>query len=70
MDDVNGKEKPTEPNNDYFPNGPDSIRDMATEAFERIRTTGSITMSPEQFERMYLQPLGRVKGDLRKTFGV
>ncbi|KAF2753612.1 GPR1/FUN34/YaaH-class plasma membrane protein [Pseudovirgaria hyperparasitica] len=33
------------------------------------QTAGSITMTPEMFERMYLSPYGAVKGDLRKTFG-
>ncbi|KAF7185651.1 Protein alcS [Pseudocercospora fuligena] len=51
-------EKPIE----FHQNGGDSTRDMATEALERIRTTGSITMTPEQFERLYLQPQGQVKG--------
>ncbi|KAK4629054.1 hypothetical protein CLAFUW4_07760, partial [Fulvia fulva] len=66
--DINGNEKPAESPNGYFKDAPDSSRDMAAEAMERIRATGSIQMSPEQFERLYLQPLGRVKGDLRKTF--
>ena len=36
---------------------------------ERIRTAGSISISPELFEKLYLSPENRVKGDLRKTFG-
>ncbi|RDW65089.1 hypothetical protein BP6252_10740 [Coleophoma cylindrospora] len=36
---------------------------------ERIRTAGSISISPELFERLYLTPQNVVKGDLRKTFG-
>ncbi|KAK6436232.1 hypothetical protein LTR95_007575 [Oleoguttula sp. CCFEE 5521] len=36
---------------------------------ERIRTTNSVNMSPELFERLYLQPQNNVKGDLRQTFG-
>ena len=39
------------------------------EALARLRTTNSVTMSPELFEKLYLQPMGNVKGDLRKTFG-
>jgi len=34
----------------------------------RIRTAGSISMPPELFEKIYLSPENRVKGDLRKTF--
>lgn len=34
----------------------------------RIRTAGSISISPELFEKLYLSPENRVKGDLRKTF--
>lgn len=38
-------------------------------ALNRIRTAGSISISPELFEKLYLSPENRVKGDLRKTFG-
>ncbi|KAG6990998.1 gpr1 fun34-class plasma membrane protein [Physcia stellaris] len=38
-------------------------------ALRRIRTAGSISISPELFEKLYLSPENRVKGDLRKTFG-
>ena len=38
-------------------------------ALNRIRTAGSVSMSPELFEKLYLSPENRVKGDLRKTFG-
>lgn len=56
--------------NPQLSNAPDSARDMAAETLERIRTTNSIiTITPEQFEKLYLQPQGQVKGDLRKTFG-
>jgi len=41
----------------------------ANDAAERIRTAGSISISPELFEKIYLSPHNRVKGDLRKTFG-
>lgn len=34
-----------------------------------VPTSGSITVTPEMFERMYLGPQNNVKGDLRKTFG-
>jgi hypothetical protein len=38
-------------------------------ALHRIRTAGSISISPEMFEKLYLSPQNAVKGDLRKTFG-
>jgi len=39
------------------------------DALHRIRTAGSISISPELFEKLYLSPENKVKGDLRKTFG-
>ncbi|GME38655.1 GPR1/FUN34/yaaH protein [Neofusicoccum parvum] len=39
------------------------------EALRRIRTAGSISISPELFEKIYLSPQNAVKGDLRKTVG-
>ncbi|KAF2091560.1 GPR1/FUN34/YaaH-class plasma membrane protein-like protein [Saccharata proteae CBS 121410] len=39
------------------------------EALRRIRTAGSISISPELFEKIYLSPQNQVKGELRKTFG-
>ncbi|KAF2145220.1 uncharacterized protein K452DRAFT_306136 [Aplosporella prunicola CBS 121167] len=55
------------------PNGYDTERldpgmDSA-HALRRIRTAGSVTMSPELFEKLYLTPEHKVKGDLRQTFG-
>ncbi|MCJ1279235.1 hypothetical protein MMC21_007059 [Puttea exsequens] len=38
-------------------------------ALERIRTAGSISISPELFEKLYLSPENKVSGELRKTFG-
>ncbi|KAF2824487.1 hypothetical protein CC86DRAFT_56302 [Ophiobolus disseminans] len=38
-------------------------------ALHRLRTAGSISISPELFEKLYLSPQNQVKGDLRKTFG-
>ncbi|KAF4448981.1 hypothetical protein F53441_7631 [Fusarium austroafricanum] len=35
----------------------------------KTQTTGSISMSPELFEQLYLAPHSRVKGDLRLKFG-
>lgn len=39
------------------------------QALHRIRTAGSISISPELFEKIYLSPQNNVKGDLRKTLG-
>lgn len=38
-------------------------------ALKRIQTSGSLSISPELFEKIYLSPQNRVAGDLRKTFG-
>jgi len=38
-------------------------------ALRKIRTAGSISISPELFEKLYLSPPNKVKGELRKTFG-
>jgi hypothetical protein len=38
-------------------------------ALRKIQTAGSISISPELFEKLYLSPPNKVKGDLRKTFG-
>lgn len=38
-------------------------------ALRQIRTAGSISISPELFEKLYLSPQNKVKGELRKTFG-
>jgi len=40
----------------------------ADDALRRIQTAGSISISPELFEKIYLSPQNAVKGDLRKTF--
>ncbi|KAF6219670.1 hypothetical protein HO133_004139 [Letharia lupina] len=53
-------------NNNNFTMG---AEDSNGGALNRIRTAGSISMSPELFEKLYLSPENRVKGDLRKTFG-
>jgi len=41
----------------------------ADQALKRIKTAGSISISPELFEKIYLSPQNQVKGELRKTFG-
>lgn len=38
-------------------------------ALKKIRTAGSISISPELFEKIYLSPQNKVKGDIRRTFG-
>ena len=38
-------------------------------ALNRIRTAGSISISPELFEKLYLSPQNKIAGDLRKKFG-
>lgn len=51
--------------NDFFR---DETRDGA---LERVRTAGTISMSPELFEKLYLGPQSQTAsaGELRKTFG-
>lgn len=46
----------------------DSSMDTDT-ALRKIQTSGSISISPELFEKIYLSPQNNVAGDLRKTFG-
>ena len=38
------------------------------EGISRIRTAGAITIPPEIFEKLYLTPANKVKGDLRYKF--
>lgn len=38
-------------------------------ALRKMRTAGSISISPELFEKLYLTPQHKVSGDLRRTFG-
>lgn len=45
----------------------DSDHDKDT-ALRKIQTAGSISISPELFEKIYLSPQNAVKGDIRKTF--
>lgn len=53
-----------------FSNGYHMDNSMDSEtALRRIRTAGSISISPELFEKIYLSPQNKVSGDLRKTFG-
>lgn len=39
------------------------------DALRKVKTAGSVSISPELFEKLYLSPQNNVKGDLRKTFG-
>ncbi|KAI1262883.1 GPR1/FUN34/YaaH-class plasma membrane protein-like protein [Xylariaceae sp. FL1019] len=41
----------------------------ANNLIRNIQTNGSISMPPEMFEKLYLSPQNRVKGELRKTLG-
>jgi hypothetical protein len=38
-------------------------------ALKKIRTAGSVSISPELFEKLYLSPPTNVHGDLRRTVG-
>ncbi|PIA92628.1 Protein alcS [Cercospora beticola] len=53
-----------------FENGYHLDKDMDPDtALRKIQTSGSISISPELFEKIYLSPQNKVAGDLRKTFG-
>ncbi|KAK9448923.1 GPR1/FUN34/yaaH family-domain-containing protein [Limtongia smithiae] len=45
-----------------------SLNSDHEEALSRFRTAGSVVMTPELFEKLYLSPERRVKGNLRQTF--
>ncbi|KAL9132392.1 MAG: hypothetical protein Q9175_006434 [Cornicularia normoerica] len=67
----NVSEESTRPN--YVNNSPTSAyhlgRDVPSdEAINKIRTANSVTISPELFEKIYLNPQNAVKGELRNTF--
>ena len=38
-------------------------------ALRRLRTAGSISISPELFEKIYLSPKNQVSNNIRSTFG-
>lgn len=44
------------------------IHDEQT-ALRRIRTAGSISITPELFEKIYLSPKNQVSNNIRSTFG-
>lgn len=50
-----------------FANGNSNGASMPT--LQQVRTAGSVTITPEMFERMYLSPENKVSGDLRRTLG-
>ncbi|KAK4997171.1 hypothetical protein LTR66_003362 [Elasticomyces elasticus] len=61
---------PPQPHEKDFSNGSHLNGEMDEhQALNRIRTAGSISISPELFEKLYLSPQNKVSGDLRKTFG-
>ncbi|KAL9116794.1 MAG: hypothetical protein Q9187_006676 [Circinaria calcarea] len=49
--------------NPNYPSQPNGIDDN-----DKIKTAGSISISPEQFEKLFLSPQNKVKGELRDTF--
>ena len=61
------------PQNNYARNSPPSPYHLggehtSDEALNKVRTAHSVTISPELFEKMYLNPQSQVKGELRQTF--
>ncbi|KAL9131549.1 MAG: hypothetical protein Q9217_000563 [Psora testacea] len=67
-------DKTARSHNNYLSNSPTSPyhigRDPSSdEALDKIRTANSVTLTPELFEKIYLNPQNSVKGDLRQTFG-
>lgn len=51
-----------------FVNGHDHASEQMPN-LQQVRTEGSITLTPEMFERMYLAPQNKVSGDLRRIIG-
>ncbi|KAL8853748.1 MAG: hypothetical protein Q9221_001391 [Calogaya cf. arnoldii] len=45
------------------------VGDGSGDTLNRMRTAGSVNISSELFEKLYLSPEHKVKGELRKTFG-
>lgn len=41
----------------------------ADTALKRMRTAGSLTITPELFEKIYLSPKNQVSNNIRSTFG-
>lgn len=62
------------PHKNYRSNSPTSPyqlgRDIPSdEALNKMRSANNITLSPELFEKIYLNPQHAVKGDLQSKFG-
>jgi hypothetical protein len=55
--------------NAFDPGSGLSPEDERTNALNKFRSAGSVSMSPELFEKLYLSPQNMVKGNLRGTFG-
>lgn len=53
--------------NGNYASGANGIASMPS--LQQVQTAGSITITPEMFERMYLAPENKVSGDLRRTLG-
>lgn len=49
-------------------NGDYDVEAQRLEALTKLRTAQSVQMSPELFEKLYLSPMNKVKGELRQTF--
>ncbi|OQV07602.1 hypothetical protein CLAIMM_12009 [Cladophialophora immunda] len=58
-------EDPTEARVEHL----DVYADKKEEGLRRVHTAGSVVMTPELFEQLYLAPQNKVKGELRQTFG-
>lgn len=46
----------------------DAAIEPEMDPLERLRTSNTVMMTPELFEKLYLGPQTKVKGDLRRTF--
>lgn len=55
--------------NNGSPNYDLKAEESRDDALRKIKTAGSLTISPELFEKIYLSPKTRVKGELRATVG-
>lgn len=50
-------------------NSPGDMEKSTLERLERLESVAPVTMSRQEYERLYLTPKTPVKGDLRKVFG-
>ena len=63
----------TRPRQNYLSDGDNSPYQLgrehpSDEALNKIRSANTVTMTPELFEKLYLNPQNKVTGDLRSTF--